>query len=80
MSFLQKKKPQTVNLFPEIHLSSYFSPDLSKRCVVCDLAVWDVKSEEGCFLRTEIKPILLCACIELKHSLDYVLEMHTSQI
>lgn len=30
---------------------------------------------------TEIKQILLCACIELKHSLDYVfLEMHTSQI
>lgn len=54
-----RKRIQSVSEFPEIYLSSNFTSGLNKWYVICDLVVWNVKSEEKLFLRTEIKQMCL---------------------
>lgn len=54
-----RKTIQSVSEFPEIYLSSNFTPGLNKWCVICDLLIRNVKSEEGFLLRTEIKQMCL---------------------
>lgn len=77
MLFFMKNKTKKTSEF--VSFQKYIYSLTVKWCVVCDHADCSLKSG-GCSLRTEIRQILLCVCIELKHALDYViLEMDTSQ-